>query len=345
MTNEINPDIAESAPNPVETNNISTDELVARRLGQPEMVETESPEVEETISEETEQLTQENVTETEGNDLSQYNLDDMSEEELRDLSEKLGSKAVARFGALTAKRKQAEEKLAELQAKYESQENQILNSKKEIKNNPYSNLDSFESLQQKAQEVNDVISWAEDALFEADGYSADDVITEVEGNEVTKAEVRKHLLQARKARDTYLPDQLKKLQAVETSKQVKDAFAKQAQEELSWMTGEDNDTRRHYEAMINDKRFVDLQESVDPDISAQLPYIIAHAANSIYGRKLVGDNKKVNLTPPKTGATSAPSISRTKRSQKALTDLNSRFKQSGNRDDFISLRTAQLSKQ
>lgn len=344
MTDEINPDIAESATNTVD-NNITTDELVARRLGQPQQVETESPEVEETISEETEQLTQENVTETEGNDLSQYNLDDMSEEELRDLSEKLGSKAVARFGALTAKRKQAEEKLAELQAKYESQENQILNSKKEIKNNPYSSLDSFESLQQKAQEINDVISWAEDALFEADGYSADDVITEVEGNEVTKAEVRKHLLQARKARDTYLPDQLQKLQAVETSKQVKEAFAKQAQEELSWMTGEDNDTRRHYEAMINDKRFIDLQNNVDPDISAQLPYIIAHAANSIYGRKLVSDNKKVNLTPPKTGATSAPNVSRTKRSQKALTDLNSRFKQSGSKDDFISFRTAQLSKQ
>ena len=40
----------------------------------------------------------------------------MSEEELQELSEKLGSKAVARFGALTAKRKAAEERLAVLEA-------------------------------------------------------------------------------------------------------------------------------------------------------------------------------------------------------------------------------------
>jgi hypothetical protein len=35
-------------------------------------------------------------------------------------------------------------------------------------------------------------------LFESDGYSADDVVTEVEGKEVTKAQVRKSLLQAGK---------------------------------------------------------------------------------------------------------------------------------------------------
>jgi len=354
MTDEIAPDIAESVKNPVD--NISPSDFAVRRLGQKDETQEavaseqiqETPEsvVEEAeTQEETEQLTQQVSEESTNNDLSQYNLDEMSEEDLRDLSDKLGSKAVARFGELTAKRKQAEEKLAELQKQLSENKDDILNKPKAIENNPYSSLKTVEELQDKSQELNDIITWAEEALFESDGYSADDVVTEVEGKEVTKAQVRKSLLQARKARDQFLPDQLNQVQKIETSKQVKEAFAQQAEKELSWMTGDDNDTRRNYEAMLNDKRFINLQETVDPDISAQLPYIIAHAANSIYGRKLIKDTKSVNLNPPKTGATSAPTVSRTKKSQKALADLNSRFKNSGSKGDFISLRTAQLSKQ
>jgi phage FluMu protein gp41 len=354
MTDEIAPDIAESVKNPVD--NISPSDFAVRRLGQKDETQEavaseqiqETPEsvVEEAeTQEETEQLTQQVSEESTNNDLSQYNLDEMSEEDLRDLSDKLGSKAVARFGELTAKRKQAEEKLAELQKQLSENKDDILNKPKAIENNPYNSLKTVEELQDKSQELNDIITWAEETLFESDGYSADDVVTEVEGKEVTKAQVRKSLLQARKARDQFLPDQLNQVQKIETSKQVKEAFAQQAEEELSWMTGDDNDTRRNYEAMLNDKRFINLQETVDPDISAQLPYIIAHAANSIYGRKLIKDTKSVNLNPPKTGATSAPTVSRTKKSQKALADLNSRFKNSGSKGDFISLRTAQLSKQ
>ena len=336
--------------------NISPSDFAVRRLGQPDETQeaTASEQIQETpesvveeaeTQEETEQLTQQVSEESTNNDLSQYNLDEMSEEDLRDLSDKLGSKAVARFGELTAKRKQAEEKLAELQKQLSENKDDILNKPKAIENNPYSSLKTVEELQNKNQELNDIITWAEETLFESDGYSADDVVTEVEGKEVTKAQVRKSLLQARKARDQFLPDQLNQVQKIETSKQVKEAFAQQAEKELSWMTGDDNDTRRNYEAMLNDKRFINLQETVDPDISAQLPYIIAHAANSIYGRKLIKDTKSVNLNPPKTGATSAPTVSRTKKSQKALADLNSRFKNSGSKGDFISLRTAQLSKQ
>ena len=45
---------------------------------------------------------------------NEVDLENMSEAELRELSEKLGSRAVARFGELTAKRKHAEEQLAAL---------------------------------------------------------------------------------------------------------------------------------------------------------------------------------------------------------------------------------------
>ena len=81
---------------------------------QQEEVQEEQPQAEETevvdeanATEEVIEETQETSEETEANDvLSNIDLDNLSEEELRDLSDKLGSRAVLRFGELTAKRKQ-----------------------------------------------------------------------------------------------------------------------------------------------------------------------------------------------------------------------------------------------
>tara|TARA_R100001163_G_scaffold65242_1_gene61760 strand:- start:1006 stop:2118 length:1113 start_codon:yes stop_codon:yes gene_type:complete len=370
MTDEIKGAVAEALKENSSGSNISPRAFANRRIKQSQEIAAQQaePEIKEQVEEEqseepvaittestagqTAEETQEVVEETEETEedsntedvLSQYNLDEMSEEDIKDLGKQLGSKAVLRFGELTARRKQAEEKLAQLESKLSEKKNDILNQKKPVENNPYSNLDTTEALQKKAQEVNDIISWSEETLFEADGYSAEDYITEVEGKEITKAEVRKSLLQARKARDTFLPDQLNKLQAKENGKQLKEAFDKQAREELTWMSGEDNDVRKQYESMLGDKRFVDLQTKVEPDVAAQLPYIIAHAANSIYGRRLIKESPKVSITPPKTGATSAPKTSRTTKGQKALADLNSRFQTTGDQKDFIKLRTKQLTR-
>ena len=190
--------------------------------------------------------------------------------------------------------KQAEEKLAELQAQMSEQKNDILNAKKPVENNPYSNLETIEALQDKAQEVNEIIGWAEDILFESDGYSADDVVTEVEGKEITKAQVRKSLLQARKARDAFLPDQLNKLQQIESGKELRTAFEKQAQEELSWLQGEDNDTRKQYEAMLSDKRFIDLQDKVDPDVAAQVTILDCSCSKQyVWSKDYSGKTKSI----------------------------------------------------
>jgi len=125
MTDEIKGAVAAALKENASGQNITIGELATRRLGQPDNVQAEASEqIEETpesvveeveTEQETEQLPEEVSEEPTNNDLSQYNLDEMSEQDLRELSEKLGSRAVARFGELTAKRKQAEEKLAELQ--------------------------------------------------------------------------------------------------------------------------------------------------------------------------------------------------------------------------------------
>ena len=116
-----------------------------------------------------------------------------------------------------------------------------------------------------------------------------------------------------------------------------------ASEELSWLNGEDNDTRKNYEAMVSDPRFMKLTQTADPEIGAQLNYIMAHAANSIYGRKPIQEKvKSASITPPKTVASAASTSEKTvNKSTKALKDLSQRFRQSGNKGDFITLRTLQ----
>lgn len=357
MSNEITEGVAEpSTETTASQSNMSAADFVNRRLGQlteetqevappveatdevTEETEVESPEVEAS-----EEIVAEQTEEPEGSTdvLSQLDLDDMSEEDLRELSEKLGSRAVARFGELTAKRKAAEAKLKEMEALL--QNNNPLETQ-EVANNPYASVDTLEGLQEKAKEVTEVIEWAEETLFNADGYGPEDVVTEVEGKELTKADVRKSLLNARKARDKYLPAQLQTVQRVQQSHQLREAFDAQAEQELNWLQGEDNDVRKSYEAMIGDPRFNSLREKADPEVAAQLNYLMAHAANSIYGRKPVKEApKSATLTPPKTAITAGATSDKTVgKSVKALKDLNQRFRQSGNKSDFITLRTQQI---
>ena len=362
MTDEIATANAEADTNSVDNTNISVTDFANRRLGQMqaqaesqvEEVQEVSEEVEEEaaeeVIEETEEETQEETEETTEEPsedvLSQLDLDDMSEEELRELADKLGSRAVARYGELTAKRKAAEERLASLEASLKEKQNP-LDAPKKVENNPFGNLNTVEQLQDKAAEVDGIVEWAEDILFESDAYAADDVVTEVEGKEMTKAEVRKALLQARKAQKTFLPDQLRVLQTQAQSEQMAQAFEAQAQQELEWLQGEDNDTRKQYEAVVGDKRFKELKKVLmkeAPDIASQLDYWFAHGVNSIYGRKPIADKKtSPSLNPPKTVNPSAAQSDKTEgRTAKAIKELQARFRDSGNPRDFAELRKLKM---
>ena len=364
MTDEITTADSGADQIPVDNTNISVTDFANRRLGEMKSQQTAEEESQPVAEEPTEETPEEVTEETEETQetpeaeegepevestsedvLSQIDLDNASEEELRELADKLGSKAVARFGELTARRKAAEEKLAKLEASLQQQN--PLESKKKIENNPFGNLDSIESLQSKAEEIEQIVNWAEDILFEGADYAADDVITEIEGKQMTKAQVRKSLLQARKAQKTFLPDQLSKIQAKETAQNMEVAFKQRAKEELSWLDGEDNDVRKQYEATVNDARFQKMKEIVAkeaPDVAGQLDYWFAHAANSIYGRKPVVESKpSMKLTPPKGGTTSnANAATSPSRTAKALKELQSQFQKSGNPRDFAALRKLQM---
>ena len=359
MNTEVTTGIAEPDNTTVEKTNITAEDFAIQRLGQPtpQPEEQEAPEVEEEVTdeianEEVEEVeesvedTEDETPEAESDEqvLSQIDLDDMSEVELRELADKLGSRAVARFGELTAKRKAAEEKLQQIEARLSAEQNNPLKPKKEVTNNPFANVETLEDLQSKATDASNVIEWAEDIMFNADGYEADDVVTEVEGKEMTKADVRNALLQARKARDKFLPDRLEKIQAVEQSKQMQEHLTAQAEAELPWLQGEDNDTRREYQAIMGDPRVDTLMANLPPDVKAQMPYLLAHAANSIYGRKAVKSTKSnVRLNPSSNSTPSAAGSEKpASRTSKSIKNLSNQFKQSGDKSDFITLRTLQL---
>jgi len=359
MNNEITTANAGAVQNP--SGNMSDADFMQFRLGQPqeeeqpkeeveEVAETQEPEVEvesEEVAEEA--VTEEPEVESSDDVLSQLDLDSMSEAELKELSQKFGSRAVARFGELTAKRKAAEERVALLEAQLKDKSNP-LDSAEKVENNPFESLDTVEKLQEKAKEINDIVEWADDILFQSDGYGADDVVTEIDGKEMTKAEVRKHLIQAKKAKSKFLPDQLGKVQAVEAAKQAEESFAAQAKEQLPWLSGNNNDVRTQYEGMVSDDRYKETKDQIrkiNPAVAAQLDFLMAHAANSLYGKKPVAEKKgSIKLDPPTSGV---PSVAKSEKSEskraKAIKELSNSFSSSGSISDFVKLRTLSHSKQ
>jgi len=355
MSNEVITVDAETEQNSV--GNITAEDFAIQRLrqiqGEPaedtqevqeEEVLEEAVESEEEVIQETEnELSKEETEDV----LSQYNLDDLSEDELKDLAEKLGSRAVARFGELTAKRKAAEEELEKV--KQSLQQDPLKRETEEVQDNPFDDVKDIKSLQEKAKEINDIIEWAEDVLFESDDYSAHDEVTELDGKKMTKAEVRSALKNARKSRDLYLPDQLKKVQRNETAESLKKELGTKALQEFEWLKEEDNETRKAFLSIAANK---DLQKVYKqyPVLGAELPYMLAHAVDNLYARKTVPSTPtkkagKPKINPPKSSVPSSAMPEQGQRkSSKVLQDLSSRFKQSGNKDDFISLRTKQLAR-
>ena len=301
----------------------------------------EAEEVQGTDTEESEEMPDESegTTEEDSDDvLSNIDLDDLSDDDLRELSDKLGSRAVARFGELTAKRKAAEAELEKLKSEMQSN----IAPKVQDSDNPYNHINSLDKLQEVATEVEQIVEWAEDLIFNSDGYTADEVITEVEGKEMTKSDVRKYLQNARKAEKKFIPAQLQKIQKIESAKKSGETLMQKAKKEFEWMQ-EGDEVFDKYNEMVSDERIKGLDQ-FNPEFGAQLPYILAHAANSMYARKPVrSQTNSGRLTPPSSTPGAAKSEKSVSPKLKSMNNLSKQFRESGNKNDFIRLRTLQLS--
>lgn len=353
MTDKVQTENADAVSSVVE--GMSTASYANRRAQQlSQMFQKSEPsaETEETeeIIEDTEAVSeQEESGEEVLSKLNLDSLDDLSEEDLRELSEKLGSRAVARYGELTAKRKAAEERLAQLEAKLANgDKNPLEKPEKADTNNPYKDIQSIEELQQKHTEASATIEWAEDLLESSDDYGANDVVFDEGDQSFTKSDVRRILKNARKARDKYLPQQYEAVQRVEVAKQTKEALKLQMKNELKWMQDADSDVLKEYEATVQSDAFKQLQNIVEreaPEMAARLDYIVAHAANSIYGVRKLVDTKPTGqrMKAPSSPETSTAAPDRVKNQHKKATEAQrSQFLKTGRPQDFINMRLSQF---
>ncbi len=195
--------------------------------------------------------------------------------------------------------------------------------------------------------MDEVIEWADDVLWNSDHLGADDVVATVDGRELTKGQVRKALKDAQRARKEHLPAQLAELQASEQRKAVKAQLEQNARKELQWLEGEDNDVRKQYEALRASPVLARAKEAV-PELEPYLEYMVAHAANSIYGRKpieLAPQPKQAAITPPSNPSASVATTEQPEaREDKRENDIRKRLASTNAVSDFVALRTAQLSK-
>tara|TARA_R100001163_G_scaffold65255_1_gene61822 strand:- start:1004 stop:2059 length:1056 start_codon:yes stop_codon:yes gene_type:complete len=340
------------SPKQEDSENINWEQFIKDRGGDNTSQEAESSSQGEEVDNTKAEAGNQTTSESDGNNttdlvLSQLDLDSLSKEQIGELAQKLNSRTLSRFGELTAKRKAAEEELAKIKGESNKEE------APRVKNNPLSGK-STEELNQAKEQAEELIEWADNVLYEHEDSGANEVIAEVEGKEFTKAEVKKSLRHHQNVIKKYIPARVADIQKEGQNQEMAQAFGRQAVKELAWLKDEKNPITQKFKAMAADPRVKDMQKEVSPEMQAQLPYLLAHAANSIYGRKLVHTakpviprkiNKQPTITPNKTGKpVVAKSDKPQNRASKVIGNAMSKFAASGDKNDFISLRTQQLSK-
>ncbi len=289
--------------------------------------------------------------ESEAKVLSKIDLEQLSEAELQELANKTRSKAIARFGELTADKKALQQQLATLQAQLnqvQQQKQPILESKPEIPKE-IAALTTPEAIQAKHKQAEDVIEWAERVLDDAEHLAATDVAVVVDGKEYSKAQVKEYMRDARKVKEKYLPAQISELQTKAQREALRQQYAARALEELEWAKGDDNDLKKQYEAISKSPAIAKIKESV-PEVAPELDYILMHAMNSIHGRKyhaLSADAEKqpekaaVRLTP-NAAIKSVAAGNSNDALNRSVRELEKRFESTKSDTVYIALRTKQL---
>lgn len=362
----MNSEVADAGVTASENNdvadNLGFDSFVTARLAKPEETpetpaEPEQPE-EETQPEGTEaEAEQEGIAEDEVPDnqfdLSQLNLEGLDAEQVAVLAEQMkehlsGSRSAERIGELTRKLKAEREarQLDQQRLNDLAEKKNPLERDAPVENNPFKDIETVQDLQDKYDEYGKTYKWADRLLEDNEGAHPDDVIFEDGNEQYTKKQIREAKRQAEESRETYLPARAKELQMAQQIETQKSHFADLAKQELNWLEGEDNDSRKQYEAIVGHPDVQKIAEAV-PAVSPQLNYLIAHAVNSLMSQKAKPAKKVApSKTPPPNipSSTAQAPVRDDERIKKHLNDLQGRFEQSHSTGDFESLRAAQYAK-
>ena len=330
------------------TEELSQQEAPPPEVEEPKVDEVEVPSEDELEADEPESISEEEESDPDETDvLSQFDLESLSETDLETLGKEIRSKVPKRFGELTKQKKEAQEEATRLRAEIadlQSKRNP-LEREKPVRDNPFSDISTIDDLATQHEQFSEIEEWADDLLDEHEDASFDDVITEQDGKEYTKREVKAYLKKARLARGKFLPARLQELQQLEQQDNIKTALAEKAKTEFSWMSDPEGNVQKEYELVINDPRVELIRQKV-PELKGQLDYLLAHAVNSMSGlltkKKKAPAKKAAKLTPPSnpmgTGAASPSDRERWSQEEK---EKMSNLEGSQSYDDLIALRTSQ----
>lgn len=318
--------------------NLSFEELVAQRMERhnPEPEPEEQPEEEVSEDEEEEVPAESEETETEEEaeeeeEESEVDLLSLTTEQIQALAKKGKSRLLQRIGELTAQKKALEEKIqSQPQVKEVPQEE-----------NPFREIQSFDDLKAKYQELERTLETTDALLEEYEDYRADDIIL-VGDKEFTKQQIRKANRNSRDALTKYLPAQQAHLQQIVQMEQLKGQYIAAAEEEVPDIKDESTPVGRQFRDLVSDPLIDKLRKQV-PEIGYQIEYILAHAANSINGgtrikkQPAVGNKLKVSPSSSPFGAGAAKSSTSSK---SKVVDAYSRFEKSGSPEEWIAARIA-----
>jgi hypothetical protein len=328
-----------------ESDNLSFESFVALRsqiaeseeVPEQEQTDVETTESEEEVTEqeqefeETEEETEEESSEEEEpNDIDLLNL---SVEQIQELAKKGKSRLLQRIGELTAQKKALEEQLQTAQPKV-----------KEVpqEQNPFGNIDSFDDLKAKYEEVETTLNKTDELLDEYEDYGPDDVIS-VGDKEFTKREIRKANRNAKDAITKYLPAQQQHIAKLQQFNQLSEQYKAAAAKEVPEIADKDSEVGKKYSELVSDPLIEKVKSQV-PEIGFQIEYILAHAARSIFGGKAkvtTGAGQKLKVEPPSSPVGSGSARS-SKSPKAAVQERYKQFEHTGSADDWVAARIAKL---
>ena len=320
--------------------NMSFEELVAQRTArhnpdpeseeQPEEEVTESEE-EEIPAEQEEAETEESAEEEEEEQESEIDLLSLTTEQIQSLAKKGKSRLLQRIGELTAQKKALEEKIqSQPQVKEVPQDE-----------NPFREIQSFDDLKTKYQELEKTLETTDLLLEEYEDYRSDDIIL-VGDREFTKQQIKKANRNSREALTKFLPAQQAHLMQVAQWEQLKGQYIAAAEEEVPDIKDETTIVGKQFKDLMSDPLIEKLRKQV-PEIGHQIEYLLAHASNSINGgtrikkQPAVGNKLKISPSPSPFGAGAAKSSISAKAKG---SDAYTRFEKSGSPEEWVAARIA-----
>jgi len=304
----------------------------------------EEAEVEEVLEDsedtETEEESLEEVEdfEPEAEEDSEIDLLSLSADEIQELAKKGKSRLLSRIGELTARAKSAEEQLQELKASSPTRD--IPQDE-----NPFKDLQSFDDIKTKYEELERTLEWTDELLEEHSDYSSDDVI-EVGDQEFTKKQLRQANKNARNAINKFLPAQAQHLKKQEQVSQQNEAYINLAKNEVPEIQDEESAIGKSYAELVGSSNMQELKALIaqhKPHLGVDLEYILAHAVRSKVGttkpKVQKGAGKKLKVNPP-ASPVGAGAARQGKVDTSKVDALYKRFQETGRPDDLVAYQVA-----